>query len=139
MRGMRGLVNGANSSPTAMQTYMRVAGISHVLLDKKDPFTPPEIQNAFAQAYPTGFDSEYIRVLENKDSLAPAFVAREYIAMDPGTEALASAFLDAAGRINAAPIELGQRTQLPVPRRHGGHSERYPNFPKIRAGSGRTV
>ncbi|MFM8657026.1 MAG: hypothetical protein ACKOD5_07840, partial [Chthoniobacterales bacterium] len=101
MRGMRGLVNGANSSPTAMQTYMRVAGISHVLLDKKDPFTPPEIQNAFAQAYPTGFDSEYIKVLENKDSLAPAFVAREYIAMDPGTEALASAFLDAAGRINA--------------------------------------
>jgi dolichol-phosphate mannosyltransferase len=107
MRGVRALVNGANSSPTAMQTYMRVAGISHVLLDKKDPFTPPEIQNAFAQAYPTGFDSEYIRVLENKDSLAPAFVAREYIAMDPGTEASASAFLDAAGRINAAPIELG--------------------------------
>ena len=107
MRGVRALVNGANSSPTAMQTYMRVAGISHVLLDKKDPFTPPEIQNAFAQAYPTGFDSEYIKVLENKDSLAPAFVAREYIAMDPGTEALASAFLDAAGRINAAPIELG--------------------------------
>ncbi len=107
LRGMRALVNGANSSPTAMQTYMRVAGISHVLLDKKDPFTPPEVQNAFAQAYPTGFDSEYIRVLENKDSLAPAFVAREYIAMDLGTEALASAFLDAAGRINAAPIELG--------------------------------
>lgn len=107
MRGMRALVNGANSSPTAMQTYMRVAGISHVLLDKKDPFTPPEIQNAFAQAYPTGFDSEYIRVLENKDALAPAFVAREYLAMDPGTEGLAAAFLDAAGRINAVPIELG--------------------------------
>ena len=107
MRGVRALVNGANSSPGAMQTYMRVAGISHVLLDKKDPFTPPEIQNAFAQAYPTGFDSEYIRVLENKDSLAPAFIAREYIAMDPGTEALAPAFLDAAGRVNAAPIELG--------------------------------
>ena len=107
MRGMRALVNGANSSPTAMQTYMRVAGISHVLLDKKDPFTPPEIQNAFAQAYPTGFDSEYIRVLENKDSLAPAFIAREYIAMDPDTEEMASAFLDAAGRVNAVPIELG--------------------------------
>jgi dolichol-phosphate mannosyltransferase len=107
MRGMRALVNGANSSPTAMQTYMRVAGISHVLLDKKDPFTPPEIQNAFSQAYPTGFDSEYIRVLENKDSLAPAFIAREYLAMDPGTETLSSAFLDAAGRINAVPLELG--------------------------------
>ena len=107
VRGVRALVNGANSSPGAMQTYMRVAGISHVLLDKKDPFTPPEIQNAFAQVYPTGFDSEYIRILENKDSLAPAFIAREYIAMDPDTEGLAAAFLDAAGRINAAPIELG--------------------------------
>jgi len=106
MRGVRALVNGANSSPGAMQTYMRVGGISHVLLDKKDPFTPQEIQNAFAQAYPTGFDSEFIRVLENKDSLAPAFVAREYIAMDPDTEALAPAFLDAAGRINAVPVEL---------------------------------
>lgn len=107
MRGVRALVNGANSSPGAMQTYLRVAGISHVLLDKQDPFTPQQLQNAFAQAYPTGFDSEYIRVLENKDSLAPAFVAREYFAMDPGTEALAPAFLEAAGRVNAAPIELG--------------------------------
>jgi dolichol-phosphate mannosyltransferase len=107
LRGVRALVNGANSSMPAMQTYMRVAGISHILLDKKDPFTPQEVQNTFAQAYPTGFDSEYIRVLENVDSLAPAFVAREYIAMDPDTEALAAAFLDAAGRVNAAPIELG--------------------------------
>ncbi len=107
MRGIRALVNGANSSPVAMQTYMRVGGISHVLLDKKDPFTPQELQNAFAQAYPTGFDSEHIRVLENKDSLAPAFIAREFIAMDPGTEMLAPAFLDAAGKINAVPVELG--------------------------------
>jgi len=107
MRGVRALVTGANSSPGAMQTYMRVGGISHVLLDKKDPFTPQEIQEAFAAAYPTGFDSEYIRVLENRDSLAPAFIAREYIAMDPGTEALAPAFLDVAGRINAVPLELG--------------------------------
>ncbi len=107
MRGARALVNGANASAPAMQTYMRVAGISHVLLDKKDPFTPPQIQEAFGQAYPTGFDSEYIRVLENKDSLAPAFIAREYLAMDPGTETLATGFLEAAGRVNAAPVELG--------------------------------
>ena len=107
MRGMRALVNGANSSAPAMQTYMRVGGISHVLFDKQDPFTPPQIQQAFSSAYPTGFDSEFIRVLENKDSLAPAFIAREYIAMDPGTEAMAPAFLDAAGKVNAVPLELG--------------------------------
>lgn len=106
MRGVRALINGANSSPAAMQTYMRVAGISHVLLDKKDPFTPQQVQNAFSQAYPAGFDSEYIKVLENKDSLAPGFIAREYIAMDPGTENLAPAFLQAAGQINAVPIEV---------------------------------
>jgi dolichol-phosphate mannosyltransferase len=107
MRGARALVNGANASAPAMQTYMRVAGISHVLLDKKDPFTSPQIQEAFGQAYPTGFDSEYIRVLENKDALAPAFIAREYLAMDPGTETLATGFLEAAGRVNAVPVELG--------------------------------
>lgn len=106
MRGTRALMNGANTSANAMQTYMRIAGISHVLLDKKDPFTPPQVQEAFAQAYPTGFDSEYIRILENKDSLAPAFIAREYIAMAPGSESMAPAFLEAAGRINAVPIEL---------------------------------
>jgi dolichol-phosphate mannosyltransferase len=111
MRGMRALVNGANTSPAAMKTYLNVAGISHILLDKQDPFTPQELQNAFAQAYPTGFDSEYIRVLENKDSLAPAFIAREYIAMDPGTEAMASGFLDASGKINAVPLELGANEQ----------------------------
>lgn len=108
MSGMRALVNGANTSANAMQTYMRVAGISHVLLDKQDPFTPQQVQQAFAQAYPTGFDSDFIRVLENKDSLAPAFLAREYIAMPLGSEALAPAFLEAAGRINAVPIELGE-------------------------------
>lgn len=107
MRGMRALLGGAGSSPVAMKTYMNVAGISHVLLDKQDPFTPQEMQNAFAQAYPTGFDSEYIRVLENMGSLAPAFVAREYIAMDPNTETLAPAFLQIGGQINAVPIELG--------------------------------
>lgn len=106
LRGVRALVNGANASPVGMQTYMRVAGISHVLLDKKDPFTPQEIQNAFAQRYPAGFDSEYIKVLENRDSLAPAFIARDYLAMDPGAETLSPAFLEAAGRINAVPVEI---------------------------------
>jgi len=106
MRGVRALLNGANTSPNAMKTYMRVAGISHVLLDKQDPFTPQEVQNFYTQFYPIGFDSEYIRVLENRDSLAPAFVAREYLAMDTGTEGLASGFLDLASKINAAPIEL---------------------------------
>lgn len=107
MRGVRALLAGANSSPQAMQTYLKIAGISHILLDKKDPFTPQEIQNAFAQSYPTGFDSEYIRVLENPNSLAPAFIAREYLAMDPGTETLAPAFLEVGGKINAVPLELG--------------------------------
>lgn len=112
LRGMRALVNGANSSPTAMQTYLRVAGVSHLLLDKNDPFTPQQIQEAFAQAYPAAFDSEHIKVLENKDTLSPAFVAREHIAMDPDTESMAAGFLDAAGKINAAPIELaaGERS-----------------------------
>ena len=107
MRGMRALLDGANTSPNAMKTYMRVAGISHVLLDKQDPFTPAEIQNFYTQFYPIGFDSEYIRVLENRDALAPAFVAREYLAMDHGTERLASGFLDLADKIHVAPIELG--------------------------------
>lgn len=107
MRGVRALLNGANASTPAMQTYMRVAGISHLLLDKQDPFTPQEVQNFYSQFYPIGFDSEYIRVLENRESLAPAFLAREYLAMDPGTEGLASGFLDLAGKINVVPIELG--------------------------------
>lgn len=111
-RGMRALVNGANASAPAMQTYMRIAGISHVLLDKEDPFTPKPVQEAFSQAYPTGFDSGFIRVLENKDSLAPAFIAREYLAIDPGEEASPTAFLEAAGRINAVPVELGPNQRM---------------------------
>jgi dolichol-phosphate mannosyltransferase len=106
MHGMRALLNGANTSPNAMKTYMRVAGISHVLLDKQDPFTAQEVQSFYTQFYPTGFDSEYIRILENRDSLAPAFLAREYLAMDTGTEGLASGLLDLAGKINVVPIEL---------------------------------
>lgn len=114
MRGMRALVNGAMSSPNAIRTFLKIAGVSHIFQDKTDPFTPAEYQNFFAQAYPAGFDSEYVRILENRESLAPAFVARDYIAMDPGSENLAAAFLEAAGSINAAPIELpADRRQFP--------------------------
>lgn len=106
MRGKRAMLTGAGSAPASMRTYLQVAGISHILLDKKDRFTPQQVQEAFSQAYPIGFDSEHIRILENPDSLAPAFVAREHIAMEPDTDVMASVFLEAAGRVNAVPVEL---------------------------------
>ena len=112
MRGLQALVNGGHSSRTAYQAYLRVAGVSHLLLDKRDPFTPPDVQAALSARYPTGFDSEYIRVLENKDSLAPAFIAKNYLAMDPGTALLAPVFLELVGKTQAVPIELGLNNRL---------------------------
>lgn len=106
MRGMRALLNGAQASGPALQTFFRIGGVSHIFLDKTDPGLPPEVQNALAQAYPTGFDSDYVRILENRGSLAPAFVARDYINVQPDTENYAAALLAAAGGINAVPIEL---------------------------------
>lgn len=104
--GVRALLLGANSSTQTFQTYMRIAGVSHILEDKQDPFTSIEAQNSMAQLYPIGFDSDFIRILENKDSLAPAFLAKDYIAVDPDSASLAPALLNASGIFNVVPVEL---------------------------------
>lgn len=113
MKGARALLQAANSSTQAFQTYACIAGVSHLLVDKEDPFTSPDLQNTMAQLYPLAFDSEMIRVLENKNSLAPAFLARDYITVEPDSYEITSALLEAVARFNVVPLEIPQHLHYP--------------------------
>ncbi len=102
----RALLAAANSQPGLFPSYLNTAGISHILLDKQDPFTPPQAMAQLAQAYKPVFDSPHVAVLENPGSLAPAFLAREYVAVPPEAWDLAPLALELAGRLNMITVEL---------------------------------
>lgn len=109
MQGVKKLLLSSAASSETFQTYMNVAGISHFLEDKQDPAMSPEVKNIevfISQFYPKGFDSEFITIFENKDSLAPAFIARDYVAVDPDPSSPMPSILDVAKKFNTVPIEL---------------------------------
>jgi hypothetical protein len=110
LRGAAALEAAASRGPDAAAAFYRVAGVSHLLIDKKDPLYPPEATELIAAGFPKPFESEFLSLYENKDSLYPAFIAREYIAVEPGTPNLAFEFLTLAVPSNAAAIELGPNT-----------------------------
>lgn len=112
MYGVRALLNAANTSPQAFQTYLCIAGVSHILEDKQDLFTPNETKNFMTQIGPIGFDSDFIRIIENRNSLAPAFLARDYIAIEGDSAGITPGMLEAAAKFNLLSVEL------PINERH---------------------
>ena len=110
LHGAAALHSAAMRGPDASNAFFRIAGVSHLLIDKEDKAFPPEFAQAAAAGFTKPFDSEFLALLENKDALYPAFIAREYIAVEPGTENLAHEFLTLAVPSNAAAIELGPNT-----------------------------
>lgn len=79
LRGMKYLQAQAHASKDALRAYLRIGGVSHVFIDKHDPDTPAEYQAQFRAILPVAFENEHFVVLENRDSLAPSFLARNFI------------------------------------------------------------
>lgn len=67
----------ALTSSAARRPFLDAGGISHILIDAKDPDTPPELKDAFRALLPVAFENDHFVVLENKASLAPAFWTRD--------------------------------------------------------------
>jgi len=81
------------SSPELLKAYMNVNGITYVLIDKKDENVPAVLQKNFRDTFPVAYENEHFLILENADSLAPAFTAREFIAMPPDSYSLSGQML----------------------------------------------
>lgn len=66
-------------SAPAMAAYGNLAGVSHILVDKTDPGTTPEIQQWLRTIWPVVFENDHFAILENASALYPAFTG-------PGTD-----------------------------------------------------
>lgn len=69
----------AFTSDETLASYLNISGISHVLLDKSDPDTPPDLQERFRKLLPVDFENDSFVVLGNKTSLGAGFLTRDFI------------------------------------------------------------
>ncbi len=95
-RGAAALQGAAFLSDEFLLAYLRTAGISHVLIDKNDPDTPADLQERFRKILPSAFENKAFVVLENRNALDRAFLARDYLQTDNSEPAIAAAVLGGA-------------------------------------------
>ncbi len=87
-----------------LETYFRVAGIAYLLVDKTDPDTSTKQQERLRKMAPVVFENSNIAVLEVRDSLVDAFLARDFIQTTSDAPETAMAALGGAAH-NLAVIE----------------------------------
>jgi len=97
-RGVAELQQASTASQEDFQAYLNVSGISHILLDKQDPDTPNELQEAMRKLLPVDYENEHFALLKNESALAPAAFARNYIQIDEPTDGAVSNTLHAAAQ-----------------------------------------
>lgn len=93
LKWVRHLEVAGNASGDAIRSYMNLAGVAYILLDKEDPFSPKQMQDFFRSVYPVAFENRYFAVLANPTALYPAFLAKDFVALPPETYAMAPATL----------------------------------------------
>ncbi len=103
-RGGAILQGAAFTNDECLASYLNIAGVSHVLLDKNDPDTPRDLQIRLRALLPVGFENEHFAVLENRGSLGAGFLARDFIQASPATEEATPAIFGGA-RYNMAVVE----------------------------------
>jgi hypothetical protein len=106
LKWVRHLEVAGNASGDAIRSYMNLAGVAYILLDKEDPFSPKQMQDFFRSAYPVAFENRYFAVLANPDALYPAFLAKDFVALPPESYAMAPATLQLLPQ-NLITVEMG--------------------------------
>ena len=105
MKWVRHLEVAGNASGDAIRTYMNVAGVAYILLDKEDPFSPKQMQDFFRSVYPVVFENKYFAVLANPGTLYPAFLAHDFVVLPKESYAMAPAALQLLPQ-NLATVEM---------------------------------
>lgn len=106
----RVLQNASMSSPDAIRTGLSLMGCGYVFIDKKDPNTPQELQRTFRAIFPVVEENEWFVILGNSSSLAPAFLAHDFVALPGGSFAMAPAAIQLFSQ-NIATVEMSSVDQ----------------------------
>lgn len=93
LKWVRHLEAAGNASGDTLKSYMNVAGVAYILLDKEDPFSPKQMQDFFRSIYPVVFENRFFAVLANNATLYPAFLAHDFVSLPIGSYAMAPAAL----------------------------------------------
>jgi hypothetical protein len=106
LKWVRHLEVAGNASGDAIRSYMNLAGVAYILLDKEDPFSPKQMQDFFRSVYPVAFENRYFAVLANPTTLYPSFLAKDFVALPPESYAMAPATLQLLPQ-NLITVEMG--------------------------------
>lgn len=106
LKWVRHLEVAGNASGDAIRSYMNLAGVAYILLDKEDPFSPKQMQDFFRSIYPVAFENKYFAVLANPGTLYPAFLAKDFVALPKESYAMAPATLQLLPQ-NLITVETG--------------------------------
>ncbi|MFZ5806772.1 MAG: hypothetical protein ACOY3I_06165 [Verrucomicrobiota bacterium] len=85
LKWTRYLILAGAGVPDFLRTQLNLMGISHIALDEQDPDTPQELQKFYRDLFPSTFQSSHFTVLSNPDCLAPAFIGKEWVAVESDT------------------------------------------------------
>ena len=110
LKWVRYLEAAGNASGDSLRSYMNVAGVAYILLDKEDLFSPKQMQDFFRSIYPVVFENRYFAVLANTGVLYPAFLAHDFVALPPDSYAMAPATLQLLNQ-NIATVEMATPDQ----------------------------
>jgi dolichol-phosphate mannosyltransferase len=97
-RGVAKLNQASFSSRENFTTFLDIAGVSHLLIDKKDPDTPVDLQDTLRSLRSPVFENVHFVLLENPENYYPAAFAKNFIALDEQTADVAGGSLRAAGQ-----------------------------------------
>ena len=106
LKWVRHLEVAGNASGDNLRSYLNLAGVAYILLDKTDPFSPKQMQDFFRSVYPVAFENKYFAVLANPNALYPAFLAHDFVALPQGSYAMAPAALQLLPQ-NLITVEMG--------------------------------
>jgi hypothetical protein len=107
LKWVRYLEAAGNASGDTLRSYLNLAGVAYILIDKEDPFSPKQMQDFFRSVYPVVFENRYFAVLVNSGTLYPAFLAHDFVALPPDGYALAPAVLQLLPK-NLITVETSQ-------------------------------
>jgi dolichol-phosphate mannosyltransferase len=86
------------SSRQDFTTFLDIAGVSHLLIDKKDPDTPAGLQETLRSLRSSVFENEHFLLLENPENYYPAAFAKNFVALDERAADLAGISLRVAAQ-----------------------------------------
>ena len=104
-KGLRAIQDAGGSSADLMRVSLSLQGVRYILIDRTDVDTPEQLQTAFKQQYPTVFENQFFTILENPNSLAPGFLAQNYVSIPPSKMEYAAADLGLV-RFYFLPVEV---------------------------------